>query len=183
MPTYNERNNVRLLVELLESVLEGIDWSVLFVDYNSPDQTAEVVEEVGRHQPRVKCLLRMGRRGLSSACIEGMQASAAPFLAVMGADLQHDDTTLPRMLEALKQDGTEMVVASRYSEGGDMSDWSRRRRIFSNTATQLAKMLFAHGPNDPMSGFFMLRRELFVERRASVAFVDCGQLILRSLRP
>lgn len=169
IPTYNERDNIRPLVERLEGVLEGINWSALFVDDNSPDQTADVIEEVGRHQPRVKCLLRIGRRGLSSACIEGLQASQAPYLAVMDADLQHDETILPRMLEALKQDGIEIVVASRYSEGGDIGDWSRWRRFVSKTATLLAKMLFAQGPSDPMSGFFMVRRELIeeIERKLS----------------
>lgn len=163
IPTYNERENIRPLVERLERVLEGINWSALFVDDNSPDQTADVVGEVGRYQPRVKCLLRIGRRGLSSACIEGLQAAEAPYLAVMDADLQHDETILPRMLDALKQNGIELVVASRYSEGGDMSEWSRWRRFVSKTATYLAKMLFAHGSSDPMSGFFMLRRDLFEE--------------------
>ena len=169
IPTFNEHDNIRPLVERLERVLEDINWSALFVDDNSPDQTADVVEDVGRRKPRVTCLLRIGRRGLSSACIEGMETSAAPFLAVMDADLQHDETILPEMLDALKQEGTEIVVASRYCEGGDMSNWSHRRRVASKTATLLANMLLAHGPSDPMSGFFMLRRELFEETGRSLS--------------
>ncbi len=161
VPTFNERENIALLVEKLSDTLDGIDWSVLFVDDNSPDGTADVVDEISRTNPRVSCLKRIGRRGLSSACIEGMEQSEAPFLAVMDADLQHDEAILPAMLKTLEAAEIELVVASRYADGGDMSNWSARRRFISKAATWLSKAFIPSGPSDPMSGFFMLRRTLF----------------------
>ncbi len=163
VPTFNERDNVAPLVEKLSAALEDIAWRVLFVDDNSPDGTAAAVEEIARSDVRVACLKRIGRRGLSSACIEGMQETDSPFVAVMDADLQHDETILPAMLTALKNDGNELVVGSRYTDGGGLSDWSRHRQFISKAATWLSKAFIPSGPSDPMSGFFMLRRELFEE--------------------
>ena len=92
VPTFNERDNVAELVRLLDATLAGIAWEVIFVDDDSPDGTAGRVRELGQADPRVRCIQRIGRRGLSSACIEGLLASSAPYLAVMDADLQHDET-------------------------------------------------------------------------------------------
>lgn len=165
VPTYNERDNVAVLVDRLAAALDGHDWSVLFVDDNSPDGTSEAVDAIAKHNPRVACLKRIGRRGLSSAVIEGMQQAAAPYLAVMDADLQHDETVLPQMLDALKQGGTELVAASRYMAGGGMQDWPKVRRMISRTATGLTNLVLKNTPRltDPMSGFFMIRREVFEE--------------------
>src|SRR5262249_4304561 len=99
VPTFNERDSVVPLVERLAKVLAGTEWEVVFVDDDSPDGTAEVVRQLARNDPRVRCVQRIARRGLSSACIEGMLTSAALFIAVMDADLQHDEELLPRMLD------------------------------------------------------------------------------------
>ena len=100
VPTFNERDNVTVLYRRLEATLAGIAWEVIFVDDNSPDGTWDVVRGLARKDPRVRCIRRIGRRGLSGACIEGILASSAPYAAVMDADLQHDETQLPKMLAA-----------------------------------------------------------------------------------
>src|SRR5436305_5680632 len=104
VPTFKERDNVPLLVEKLARTLEGVDWEVVFVDDNSPDGTAAVARELGEADSRVRCIRRIGRRGLAGACIEGMLASQAQFVAVMDADLQHDETLLVGMLAKLRGD-------------------------------------------------------------------------------
>ena len=115
LPTFNERDNVEPLIERLEEVLAGIAWEAIFVDDDSRDGTAEHVRGIGRRKPNIRCLQRLGRRGLSTACIEGILASSAPFLAVMDADLQHDETLLPRMLAALKSEELDIVIGSVHS--------------------------------------------------------------------
>ena len=118
VPTLNERGNVGLLVDKLHQVLAGIEWEVIFVDDDSTDGTLDTLKDLARADPRVRFLHRIGRRGLSSACLEGMAASASPYIAVMDADLQHDETLLPRMLDSLRADEADLVIGSRYIEGG-----------------------------------------------------------------
>ena len=89
MPTFNERANVPILVDLLHHALAGIGWEVIFVDDELGDGTAGVAPDIGAHDLRVRCIRRIGRRGLTGACLEGMLSSQAPFVAVMDADLQH----------------------------------------------------------------------------------------------
>jgi dolichol-phosphate mannosyltransferase len=109
------------------------------VNDNSPDGRAERVWQISRSDPRVRCMLRIGRRGLSSACIEGMLSSSAPYVAVMDADLQHDETRLTAMLEILREEHTDIVVGSRYMpEGGD-GQWEKSRTLYSRIATWLSR--------------------------------------------
>src|SRR5580658_4435790 len=104
VPTFKERGNVAELVRRLDLALAGIHWEAIFVDDNSPDGTAAAVKEIAAGDLRVRCLRRVGRRGLAGACIEGMLASAAPYVAVMDADLQHDENALVQMLATLQDD-------------------------------------------------------------------------------
>ncbi len=161
VPTFNERENVALVRDLVADALAGVDWELIFVDDDSADGTAEAVRGMARSDPRIRCVQRIGRRGLSSACIEGMLATAAPYVAVMDADLQHDERLLPRMLQALKQDGCDLVVGSRYVEGGGFGRWDERRAGISSMATKLSRIVCKIEIADPMSGFFMMRREIF----------------------
>ena len=154
----------------LAASLVGIDWEVLFVDDDSPDGTAARVEEVGRRMPQVRCLKRIGRRGLASACVEGFASTAAPFIAVMDADLQHDEALLPRMLEILRSGDVELVVASRYAEGGGVGEHSLARRIISRAGNSAARALLGVGLSDPMSGFFMLKRDVLA--RSSLGHIS-----------
>ena len=125
IPTYNERGNVQPLLEKIEDALKGIGWEAIFVDDDSPDGTSEVIRQISENDTRVHCLHRIGRRGLSSACIEGMLSSSAPYLAVMDADLQHDANLLIKMLNVLRNEDLDMVVGSRYVEGGTLGNGLR----------------------------------------------------------
>jgi len=161
VPTFNERDNVEPLLELLASVLEHVDWEVIFVDDDSSDGTASRVREIASREARVRCLQRIGRRGLSTACIEGVLASSAPYVAIMDGDLQHDERLLPRMLETLKHEPVDLVIGSRHVSGGGMGDLSQRRAEISNLATRLSRIICRTEIADPMSGFFMMRRQVF----------------------
>ena len=159
IPTFNESGNVAELLRRLEQTLGKTGWEAIFVDDDSPDATAALVREMARTDARVRCLQRVGRRGLSSACIEGMMAAAAPVIAVMDADLQHDETVLPKMLERIDA-GAEVVIGTRYAEGGSTGDWNESRKTMSLLATRMSRMILKQPVSDPMSGFFMLRREV-----------------------
>jgi dolichol-phosphate mannosyltransferase len=170
VPTYNESENVPLLVAKLGVALAGIDWEVIFVDDDSRDGTARVARSLAQSSGgRVRVVQRIGRRGLSSACVEGALASSAPYIAVMDGDLQHDERLLPRMLEALKKDGNEIVVGSRFVPGGDVGEFAANRIKISKAGARLARLVVKQDLSDPMSGFFMLRRDVFerVVRRLS----------------
>jgi dolichol-phosphate mannosyltransferase len=161
VPTFKESGNVALLVERLDAALEGVEWEVIFVDDDSPDGTTDVAKRLAATNPRVRCLRRVSRRGLAGACIEGMLSSSALYVAVMDADLQHDESLLPRMLETLRRGDTDMVVGSRYIAGGNAHVLSKRRSVLSRAAGSLTRALTRVELTDPMSGFFMMRRDRF----------------------
>jgi dolichol-phosphate mannosyltransferase len=127
VPTYKERGNVAELVRRLDAALRGIAWEAIYVDDNSPDGTAEAVKEIAASDSRIRCLKRVGRRGLAGACIEGILSSSAPYVAVIDADLQHDEKVLPAMLAKLKSGEAELVAGTRYVEGGSAASFSEGR--------------------------------------------------------
>jgi dolichol-phosphate mannosyltransferase len=158
IPTFNEVRNVPVLVAKLDAALQGRSWEAIFVDDDSPDGTADAARAIARTDQRVRVVQRIGRRGLSTACIEGMCATAAPCVAVIDGDLQHDETILPKMLDALDKDATlDLVVGSRFVAGGGTGDWDDDRVAKSAFATRLARGVLKADLNDPMSGFFMIR--------------------------
>jgi dolichol-phosphate mannosyltransferase len=161
VPTFNERDNVTTLFQRLGVALAGVPWEVVFVDDNSPDGTWEVVRGLALKDSRVRCIRRIGRRGLSGACIEGILASSAPCAAVIDADLQHDETQLPKMLALLASGEFDLVVGSRYIEGGSADSFNKQRAGASALATEVAKRVLRVEMADPMSGFFMIRRDRF----------------------
>ena len=161
VPTFNERDNVTVLYRRLEATLAGIAWEVVFVDDNSPDGTWEVVRALAQKDSRVRCIRRIGRRGLSGACIEGILAASAPFAAVIDADLQHDETQLAKMFGLLQRGEAELVVGSRYIEGGSADSFNKQRAGASQLATEVARRVLKIEIADPMSGFFMIRRDRF----------------------
>jgi dolichol-phosphate mannosyltransferase len=163
IPTFNERDNVTTLFRRLEKTLAGIPFEAIFVDDNSPDGTWQVLRELSREDGRVRCIRRVGRRGLSGACIEGILASSAPCAAVIDADLQHDETQLPKMLALLQGGEFDLVIGSRYIEGGSADSFNRHRAGASALATEVAKRALKVNVADPMSGFFMIRRDRFEE--------------------
>ena len=161
VPTLNERDNIKPLIALLDAALPDVHWEVMFVDDDSTDDTAKHIRGLARIDPRVRCIQRIGRRGLSTACVEGVLASSAPYVAVMDADLQHDEALLPRMLEILQEEPIDLVIGSRYAAGGGLGAWASPRAKISQVATKLARLICKQNITDPLSGFFMCRRDVF----------------------
>ncbi len=186
VPTFNERDNVQELIRRLDLALADIPWEVIFVDDDSPDHTADAVREGAQKDSRVRCLQRLGRRGLSSACIEGMLASSAPYLAVIDGDLQHDERLLVPMLDALRHEALDIVVGSRYVAGGRAGGLDPSRLRISRFATRLGRRFVPETLTDPMSGFFMLRREVVPEvarELSGVGFKILLDIFASSKRP
>lgn len=162
VPTFKEVDNVQPLLDALDAALPGIAFEAIFVDDDSPDGTAARVKELAQSRHNVRCLHRIGRRGLSSAAVEGILSSSAPFVAVIDGDMQHDERILPQMLELLRTDQADVVVGSRYADGGSLGDWTKSRAVMSDIAGRLSRtILKGRDLKDPMSGFFMTRRALF----------------------
>jgi dolichol-phosphate mannosyltransferase len=161
VPTFNESENIACVVDRLEAALAGIHYEVIVVDDDSPDHTVDVVRGLARQRDYVRVLHRIGRRGLSSACTEGILASCAPVVAVMDADMQHDERVLPEMLRRLREEQLDLVVGSRNIAGGGMAEFAKSRVWLSHLGKRLSRICGAHKLSDPMSGFFMMRFEVF----------------------
>lgn len=169
VPCYNEQPNVAPLIARIDAALYGIAWEVVYVDDNSPDGTAAEVRRIAQTDPRVRCIRRIGRRGLSSAVIEGALSSSAQYVAVIDGDLQHDETKLPDMLAALQTGQYDLAVGSRHVEGGDSAGLANRwRHLLSDGGIRLAQFFLPVRLSDPMSGFFMLPRPLFEQLAAGL---------------
>ncbi|XVJ71335.1 MAG: glycosyltransferase family 2 protein [Rhizobacter sp.] len=160
VPTFNESGNIAELLKRVEQTMGGTGWEVIFVDDDSPDGTATYVRSLAAKDRRFRCVQRIGRRGLASACIEGILAAAAPVIAVMDADLQHDESILPMMLNKI-HGGADVVIGTRYAEGGSTGEWDESRKAMSLLATRMSRLILKQAISDPMSGFFMLKREAF----------------------
>lgn len=163
IPTYNERSNIEPLVASVRLVLSDIPWEIIVVDDDSPDGTFSEVNRISKSEPRVRCLRRIGRRGLSSAVIEGMLAANASVIAVMDADFQHDETKLAEMYARLTNEDADIVIATRYGEGGRVGEWGEGRARMSALANRFGRALVDHKTTDPVSGFFMLKRSVLAE--------------------
>ena len=164
VPTFNERDNINPLLDRLAVALGSLSWEAIFVDDDSPDGTADLLREIAQQSPHVRVIHRIGRRGLASACVEGVLSSSAPYFAVIDADMQHDEAILPQMLETLKEHELDIVVGSRYVDGGGVAeDWDKRRQLISSFAGRTARLVIKADLKDPMSGFFLMRRQTFEE--------------------
>lgn len=186
VPTFDERENILELLRRLDAVLAGIEYEVIVVDDDSADGTAAAVQEVARTNPRVRALRRVGRRGLSSACIEGMMATAALYVAIIDADLQHDERLLTRMFAKLKADGLDLVVASRHQEGGSSRGLPPWRQRLSDAGKRLSRFASRADVSDPMSGFFVADRRFIDEVVRSLSgrgFKILLDLLASSKRP
>jgi dolichol-phosphate mannosyltransferase len=179
IPTFNERQNIPILIDKLEYTLAGIEWEVIYVDDNSPDGTSDVVRALARTNRRVRSIERIGRRGLASACIEGMMASPAPYIAVMDADLQHDETVLPEMLRKIETEKLDVVIASRRVAGGSMGEFAKERVKLSDMGTRMSRIVCHCEVSDAMSGFFIVEAEFF--RRSVPRLTGSGFKILVDL--
>ncbi len=154
VPTFKEHANVEELVRRVGVALPSVEWEMVFVDDDSPDGTADLVFEISHRDPRVRGIRRIGRRGLASACIEGICSSNAPYVAVMDADLQHDEGILPRMLATLKSGGHDLVIGSRYVQGGSTGTMPGLRAKMSRLATWIGGRWFGVGTTDPHERLF-----------------------------
>ncbi|AZI37253.1 putative glycosyltransferase [Caenibius tardaugens NBRC 16725] len=186
VPTLNERDNVQTMIAALDSALDGIAWEAVFVDDNSSDGTPELVESIARTRANIRLIRRIGRKGLSAAVIEGFLATVAPVVAVVDADMQHDESKLAEMLRRVEQGGAELVIGTRYAETGGTGDWSQSRERISRFAGWVADRVMPQKLSDPMSGFFMIRRDVFVEiapNLSALGFKILLDIVLSSARP
>ena len=163
LPTFNERENIPLVIARLDDALQGLAWEAIFVDDDSPDGTAGVIAAHARWDSRIRLIHRIGRRGLSSACIEGMMATTALAVAVMDSDLQHDETILPRMFNRLREDSLDLVIGTRNSDGGSMGEFRPWRVMLSRMGQRISHSVCQGKPTDPMSGFFVIRRSFLLD--------------------
>jgi dolichol-phosphate mannosyltransferase len=181
VPTYMERESLPELVGRIESSLRPIEFEVIIVDDASPDGTADCAEDLNRNYGNIKTVKRGRKLGLSSAVLDGFQTASAQVLAIIDADLQHPPELLSGMYTKISK-GYDLVIASRYTEGGVIEGWSLRRRIISKGATFLAHMLLprTRKVRDVLSGFFMLRRDIIKEVRLNtVGFKILLEIIVR----
>ncbi|AJA11578.1 putative glycosyltransferase [Sphingopyxis fribergensis] len=186
VPTLNEAANVEKLIEKLSVVLAGRGWEVVFVDDNSPDGTSELVRRIGRSSRHVRIVQRVGRRGLSSAVVEGILATAAPVIAVMDGDLQHSEDALPRLIDAIASGGADIAVGTRYVAGGGVGDWDKDRARMSRLATRAGQIALGTDVSDPMSGFFAVRRDAFeraLPRLSAIGFKILIDILASSPAP
>ena len=186
IPTYNERENVAVMVERLSRVLSNTRHEIVVVDDDSPDGTFEAVREIAQRQSNVRLIRRIGRRGLASACLEGLMSTAAPYIAVMDGDLQHDESILPQMLAKAREGQFDVVVATRNGEGGSMGGFSRERVRLSDFGKKLSRLVLHSAISDPMSGFFLVDRRFVDEvvyRTSGVGFKILVDLLASAGRP
>lgn len=163
VPVLNEHDNINALLHRLSLVLAGREWEVIFVDDGSTDGTQALIEDLCRTDRRIRLVRRFGRRGLSSAVVEGFLCSTAPVLAVIDGDMQHDEAILPELIDAITNGGAELAVGTRYDGNGSVGDWSSSRARISRWATRIAAPVMRTRLSDPMSGFFAIRRSVLIE--------------------
>src|SRR5258708_8131987 len=159
VPTFNEGENILRLIDTLKAALPDVAWELIIVDDDSPDGTSGTAKRIAAADFRIRCIRRVGRRGLAGACLEGILASQAQYVAVMDGDLQHDEGLLLPMLQLLRRDAADLVVATRYADGGSAAALSSQRARSSRLATKLAHRLLKLQLSDPMSRFFIIGRQ------------------------
>jgi dolichol-phosphate mannosyltransferase len=162
-PTFNEADNIPILVSRLHDALQGIPHEVIIADDDSPDRTWQVAEQIAEKDPTVRVMRRFHDPGLSASVLDGMSIARGDVLAVIDADLQHDETILPLMVEHVRGGDADVCVGSRSTPGGGYGDWAASRRFVSWVATVLARLLLRVPVSDPMSGFFAISRRAYEE--------------------
>jgi dolichol-phosphate mannosyltransferase len=160
VPTYRESANIPILFERIKRVLDGAPWELIVVDDDSPDGTSNVAFALAAGDRRIRCLRRVNRSGLAGAVIEGWMSSSADFVAVIDGDLQHDESILPEMYEALAKGAGNLAIGTRQRDAGIASSLSPARQALSDMGAWFFRRLAGAPVTDPMSGFFMIRREI-----------------------
>jgi len=161
IPTYKEARNLDELYGRILKTLRLYNFEVIFVDDNSPDGTAELAQKIGEEYGNVQVLKRTGKNGLSSAVLDGIGLARSDIVVVMDADLQHPPEELLGMMKKASE-GYDIVVASRYIPGGSITNWRSLRRCISKGGILLAHALLPETRyvKDPVSGFFMFRKQI-----------------------
>jgi len=167
LPTFNEAANLTSLIDVIDAVLQGTDHEIIIVDDNSPDGTWKVAQTIAKSRSSVRVLRRKGKRGLSSAVVDGFDMAQGDMLAVMDADGQHDASLLLGLSASLKG-GSDLVVGSRYMDGGSVGEWVRDRRIISSIGTRLALLFSRVTVSDPLSGFFAMKASVYKKIRPAL---------------
>jgi dolichol-phosphate mannosyltransferase len=157
-PTYNESENIRLLVKRISQVMSNREYEIIVVDDNSPDGTEKVAKDLSKEYP-VRTLVRNGKLGLASAILTGFDHARGNIIGVIDADLQHPPEYLLKFVKAIEQNDCDIAIGSRYTKGGGIEGWSRKRLLTSKIAVLLATPL-VRGIRDPMSGFFFLKKSV-----------------------
>lgn len=160
IPTYDERENILTLLGAAHTALGDRPHEIIVVDDDSPDMTWKVVDDFARDHAWARSIRRRGERGLSSAVIAGFEGAQGDILGVMDADLSHDETILPALLDRIER-GADMAIGSRRIRGGGATHWPWYRRLTSSVATRLAQRLLDLKISDPMSGYFVLKRSVY----------------------
>lgn len=186
VPTLNEVGNIEPLLERLSVALAGIEWEAIFVDDGSSDGTPELLTDLAQSDRRVRVVRRIGRRGLASAVIEGALASTTPVVAVIDADLQHDEKILPQLYRSIADGGQELAIGTRYANNGSTGEWAENRLKISRIATGLAAPFMKTQLSDPMSGLFAVRRDVLLEaapRLSTIGYKILLDLVASHPRP
>jgi len=160
VPTYREAANVAKLFERVAAALEGLPWEMIVVDDDSSDGTYDVAFGIARRDPRMRCLRRIGRSGLAGAVIEGWLSSSADYVAVIDGDLQHDESILPKMYAALERGEGNLAIGTRVPDPTKPGGLSPMRQKLSDLGKWFFSLVAGVEVNDPMSGFFMTKREI-----------------------
>lgn len=160
VPTFCEAQNIPVLFERFKRALAGLDWEMIVVDDDSPDGTAEIAFDLAARDKRIRCIRRVGRNGLAGAVIEGFLSSSAPLVGVIDGDLQHDESILPKMAQALNFGDFNLVIATRVSDAAQPDGLSPARQKLSDAGARIFRRISGLEVTDPMSGFFVIRREI-----------------------
>ncbi|MCE7797916.1 glycosyltransferase family 2 protein [Sphingobium sufflavum] len=163
VPVLNEVGNIRKMVDALGETLGAINWEVIFVDDGSTDGTIAEIDTLALCHRHVRAIKRYNRKGLASAVVDGAMSTAAPVVAVIDGDMQHDERHLPAMYRAIAEDRSDMVIGTRYSGGGTADGFSATRLRGSLAVTRFTNVIMRTRCSDPMSGFFAIRRDRLVE--------------------
>ena len=163
VPILNEVANIEQLLRRLNVALSDLEAEIIFVDDGSTDGSAELVEAIAAEDEKVRLIRRIGRRGLSSAVVEGFLSTVAPVVAVIDGDMQHDESALPKLISAVLSGESDLAIGTRYADGGSVGTWSEDRVKISRMATRLAGSVMKTPLSDPMSGFFAIRRSEILE--------------------
>jgi dolichol-phosphate mannosyltransferase len=186
IPTLNEVDNIEPLLARLRETLQSICWEAIYVDDGSTDGTIERILGLAATDRSIRLIQRIDRKGLSTAVVEGFLSTAAPIVGVIDADLQHDETILPALIAGIKSGEADVAIGSRYVAGGGTTDWDESRLRASKAATWLGNLVVRTPLSDPMSGFFVTRRDLIVEtfpRLSGIGFKILIDLMASSKAP